>query len=147
MDGNFDSLSSSEEEMPVEFKQKSKRAARAEKRSADRAVRAETRQIRAKKAKFGEVLPELQEQPPCLMSDIIVDDQEEFETARNLETDSNYPTGKFVAVEPKGGQEPETVTVAQTTNEEALNTSETTEQGHSAKVKLHLIPITVKSII
>ena len=52
LDGNFDSLSSSDEEMPVEVKQKSKRAARAEKRSADRAVRAETRQIRAKKAKF-----------------------------------------------------------------------------------------------
>ena len=136
-------MGSSEEEMPVEVKQKSKKAARAEKKSADRAVRAETRQTRAKKAKFDETLPDLQEQPPCLMSDVIVDDQDEFETGRNFDPDSNYPTGKFVTVEPKGGQEPETVSVAQTTNDEVLDTTETREQGHSAKVKLHLIQITV----
>ena len=43
MDGNCESLSSSDEEKPVEVEPKSKRAARAEKRSAGRAIRAEKR--------------------------------------------------------------------------------------------------------
>ena len=58
-------------------------SARAEKRSADRACRAERRQSRAKIARFEDTLPGLQEQEQsaCLMSDIIVNDEEHVEGA------------------------------------------------------------------
>ena len=111
LDGAYDGSSFSEDETPVEEKQKSERAARAEKRSADRAGRAERRQSKAKMAKFKDTLPglQVQDQPECLMSDVIVDDEEGAkELGIEPHSDTNQPRGKFVVVEPKNDKEEDT---------------------------------------
>ena len=129
IDGAYDDSSFSEDETPVSEKPKSKRTARAEKRNADRALRAERRQSKAKVARFEKDLPGLQEQeqesPTCLMSDVIVDEEHGAkELGIEPTTDTNQPTGKFVAVTPKNDKEEETEMPAENDTDTVENSSE-----------------------